>query len=142
MAKNGSDIGILLVSHGELGKEFLKAAELIYQQPIANATALSVLASHDREQVSKLVEKSVTKLAKKSKQIIVLCDANGATASRIVSELKFKDIQLRCLYGINLPMLLDCVNVRTTAPDLEALAEQVCQTGRKAICSNCNGGKS
>lgn len=136
MAANDCDIAILVVTHGELGRHFLEAAELIYQNPIPKTAALGVTADYDRKKVESKARKTIERLGKKSKRIIVLCDTNGATASRLISEQQYDDLEIRCVYGVNLPMLLDCINCRHKCDELDELAERICVAGRQAICSD------
>lgn len=135
-------IGILLLSHGGLGKNFLEGAQMIYQAPLQNVEVLSIKASYDRETVRDMVNKCVARLAKKTGKLVIMCDTNGATPSRLLKDKHFSGLELRCVYGFNLPMLLDCINYRCNA-DLDKLVEHICQVGKDAIswrCTNTENG--
>ena len=136
---NGANVGILVVSHGDLSKHFLEAARLIYQDDLEGIQALAVRSTSDREEVMKMVHASLAKFPKNTNKIVALCDTHGSTPSRLICDHEYADIELRCVFGLNLSMLLDCINFRMDCGDLEELSEKICKTGKEAIYSKNAG---
>ncbi len=133
-------VGILIVSHGDLSEHFLKAARLIYQdEDLGDIQTLSVSAKSDREQVLASVHESLGRFGGGTDRILAMCDMHGATPSRLVCDHGFDGLEIRCVFGLNLSMLLDCINYRMEGADLEELAERICRTGRDAIFTRAAG---
>ena len=124
--------GILLVSHGDLSKHFLDAARIIYQQDLDYVFTIGIKASQNRDKVTDRLCEIMGEIAKKHKKVLVLCDTHGATASRLVCENTYDRLEFQCVYGLNLPMLLEAVNYRDEY-ELDELAEQVSKIGKEAI---------
>ena len=129
---NNKAIGVLLVSHGDLSKHFLEAARIIYQKQLKDVKALAIDPKSKRNDVLKLVQRQLARLAENATHVIVLCDTYGATASRLLSENNFNDLKVTCVYGMNLPMVLDCINYRYDN-NLDDLVAKICKTGKEAI---------
>ncbi len=122
----------MIICHGDLGKHFINAATIIYQKPIENISTLAIVNSLSLAKINFRFHTTINKLSKKTRSIIILCDAFGTTASRIVTQQSTENFDSLCVYGLNLPMLLDCINYRDSCT-LEQLAKQLCHTGQEAI---------
>lgn len=128
------DVGILIVSHGDLSEHLIEAARLIYQDELDDIQALSVSTKLDRDQVMAKAQKTLDAFAPNIDKVIVLCDMHGATPSRLICETGFDGYDIHCVFGANLSMLVDCINYRNEeGEDLAKLAERICATGRSAI---------
>ncbi len=103
-------IGLLIITHGDIGKHMLKTAQsTLGFCPIQTAT-LSVAQNCEPDTVfSKAV-----KLCKKldgGDGVLVLTDMYGSTPSNIANRLQeLKTHQVQVLAGINLPMLIRVLN--------------------------------
>ena len=133
MAKQ-KPIGILLISHGDLSKHFLNAAKIIFQENLDFINVLAISSKQNRQEVLKQINNKITEISTTTDQIIVLCDTHGATPSRIVCANKYENVKVKCVFGLNLPMLLDCISLRNEH-DLETLCDKICKTGQDAIFS-------
>jgi len=122
-------IGILLVTHGKLAKEFIAAAEHVVGEQ-RYIDAICIEADDDMEQCRQHIIKSVAKLDT-GKGVVILTDMFGGTPSNLsISLLGQKNVEV--LAGVNLPMLIKLTSVRQTATLKEAvLAAQ--EAGRKYI---------
>ena len=143
MAKQESpNIGILLVSHGFLGKHFLEAARIICQHDLPGVESLSIKASYERNEVHKQLNGSMARLATQTNEVIALCDTYGATPSRILCSNCYQQ-RVKCVFGLNLPMLLDCINLRGKL-ELDELCQRICQAGAEGIFARdaANGEKA
>ena len=96
-------IGLLIVTHCDLGKEFLNAAEFIVGRLDA-AEFISVIQTTDNEQILKTIETKITDLDK-GRGVLILTDMFGGTPSNLsLSFLKNESVEV--LTGVNLPMII------------------------------------
>jgi mannose PTS system EIIA component len=96
-------IGVLVTTHGNLGNELIKAAELI-KGPLNNILHVSVDQSKGVEDLKKEIGNAIKKLDK-GRGVLILTDLFGGTPSNI--SLSFmKENKVEVVTGVNLPMLL------------------------------------
>ena len=96
-------IGVLITTHGNLGNELIKAAQLI-KGPLNDISHVSVDQTKDVEEIKKEIGNAIKKLDKGS-GVLILTDLFGGTPSNI--SLSFmKEGKVEVLTGVNLPMLL------------------------------------
>jgi PTS system mannose-specific IIA component len=122
-------IGLLIVTHCDLGKEFLKAAEFIVGH-VEAADTVSIYQTLESEEILKSVQEKISSL-NKGKGVIILTDMFGGTPSNI--SLSFlQDDMVEVLTGVNLPMVIAIVQNR---PDmkLNKLAEKAQEAGKTSI---------
>ncbi len=121
-------IGIVIVAHGGLAKEYLAAIEhVVGAQP--GIQAISIHADHDR----KLKEREICDAADAvdtGNGVIVVTDLYGGSPSNL-SMLACRAGDRRILYGANLPMLIKLAKSRQKAvPDAVRVA---IEAGKKYI---------
>jgi len=102
-------IGALITTHGNLGNELIKAAELI-KGPLNDILHVSVDQTKNVEDIKKEISNAIKKLDK-GKGVLVLTDLFGGTPSNI--SLSFiKEGKVEVLTGVNLPMVLKLSEVK------------------------------
>ena len=122
-------IGLLIVTHSGLGREFLNAAEFIVGRLDA-ADAVSITETADSEQIRKMIEEKVSALDT-GEGVLILTDMLGGTPSNI--SLSFlKEEMVEVLTGVNLPMLLKLAHSREDKK-VDELARLVKDYGRRSI---------
>ncbi len=122
-------IGLLIVTHSDLGREFLNAAEFIVGRLDA-ADAVSITQTADSEQIRKMIEEKVSVL-NTGEGVIILTDMLGGTPSNI--SLSFlKEEMVEVLTGVNLPMVIAIAQNRPDM-DLSKLAEAAQEAGKTSI---------
>lgn len=95
--------GTLITTHGNLGNELIKSAELI-KGPLENIMHICIDQTKDVEDLKKEINIAIKKLDK-GKGVLILTDLFGGTPSNI--SLSFmKEDKVEVLTGVNLPMLL------------------------------------
>jgi PTS system mannose-specific IIA component len=122
-------IGLLIVTHSELGREFLSAAEFIVGR-LPAADAVSITQTADSEGIRRMIEEKVTALDS-GQGVLILTDMLGGTPSNI--SLSFlKEERVEVLTGVNLPMV---IAVAQNRPDMELnkLAEKAQEAGKTSI---------
>ena len=96
-------IGVLITTHGNLGNELIKAAELI-KGPLTGVLPISTDESKGVEDLKKEIGNAIKKLDK-GKGVLILTDLFGGTPSNI--SLSFlKEGKVEVVTGVNLPMMM------------------------------------
>jgi PTS system mannose-specific IIA component len=96
-------IGVLITTHGNLGDELIKAAELI-KGPMKGVLHISVDQTKGLEDIKKEISTAVRKLDQ-GQGVLILTDLFGGTPSNV--SLSFmKEGKIEVVTGVNLPMLL------------------------------------
>jgi PTS system mannose-specific IIA component len=122
-------IGLLIVTHSDLGREFLNAAEFIVGRLDA-ADAVSITQTADSEQIRKMIEEKVSVLDT-GEGVLILTDMLGGTPSNI--SLSFlKEEMIEVLTGVNLPMVIAIAQNRSDM-DLSKLAKMAQEAGKTSI---------
>jgi PTS system mannose-specific IIA component len=95
--------GTLITTHGNLGDELIKSAELI-KGPLEDIMHICIDQTKDVEELKKEISNAIKKLDK-GKGVLILTDLFGGTPSNI--SLSFmKEGKVEVLTGVNLPMML------------------------------------
>ena len=122
-------IGLLIISHCELGREFLNAAELILGRLDATDAIAITEATESEEILGKISAK--IKALDRGQGVLVLTDMFGGTPSNL--SLSFlKEERVEVLTGVNLPMVVAVAQDRDRLT-LSELGEKAQQAGRRSI---------
>ena len=122
-------IGLVLVTHGRLGEEFLQALEHIVG-PQEKAVAVCIGPDDDMEERRQEIIDKV-EATQDGEGVVLLTDMFGGTPSNLaISVLEQSDVEV--VAGVNLPMLIKLASVRGKEPLPEAVA-QAKEAGRKYI---------
>jgi mannose PTS system EIIA component len=122
-------IGLVLVTHGQLAREFKAAVEHVVGPQEAFET-VSIGPDDDMEQRREDIVASVRR-ADRGRGVIILTDMFGGTPSNLaISVMEAQAVDV--LAGVNLPMLIKLASVRAERPMEQALVEAQ-EAGRKYI---------
>ncbi|MDR3424311.1 MAG: PTS fructose transporter subunit IIA [Alphaproteobacteria bacterium] len=122
-------IGMILVTHNDIGVELLKAVDSIVG-PQEQAVAITI-GPHDDMNLCRDQILSAIKTVNSGHGVILLVDMFGGTPSNLaISSMSLGNAVV--LAGLNLPMLIKLASVRGTASMLEA-AREAETAGRKYI---------
>ena len=122
-------IGIVLVSHGQLASELLRAAEIIVGK-IENTVTVDVHPKTGMEEIHTAVEAAI-RTVDAGKGVLLFIDMFGGTPSNIgLSFLATHNVEV--LTGVNLPMMVKLPTVRPTMP-LSELAKFLQDYGQRNI---------
>jgi PTS system mannose-specific IIA component len=122
-------IGMVLVTHGRLGAEFIAALEHVVG-PQRNVAAVCIGPEDDMELRRTEILDSVARV-EEGDGVVVLTDMFGGTPSNLAISIIDK-AKIEVIAGMNLPMLIKLASVRNT----EKLADAVTaarEAGRKYI---------
>lgn len=122
-------IGLLIISHCNLGKEFLNAAEFIVGR-LEAADAISITQTTESEELLKTISTKIKDL-NRGQGVLVLTDMFGGTPANLsLSFLKEESVEV--LTGVNLPMVVAVAQDRNRLT-LSELGEKAQQAGRRSI---------
>jgi len=122
-------IGLLLIAHCDLGREFINAAEFIVGG-LEAAEAISITQGIDSEELLKVISEKIARLDS-GQGVLVLTDMFGGTPTNL--SLSFlEEEKIEVLTGVNLPMVVAVAQERDRLT-LAELGEKAQQAGRRSI---------
>jgi PTS system mannose-specific IIA component len=122
-------IGVLITTHGNLGSELIKAAELI-RGSLKGIVPISVDQTKGVEDLKKEISTAIKKLDQ-GQGVLILTDLFGGTPSNI--SLSFmREGKVEVITGVNLPMLLKLPDIRE-GMSLKEFAQNIKDYGIKNI---------
>ncbi len=124
-------VGILIVTHGNFGTELLKSAELIIGKQ-ENVETLGLNHGDSVDELYKKVKEAIQKLDTGG-GVLILTDLFGGSPSNVAAaSLKGNKIRVESVSGVNLPMLIEALDLRTRE-NLPDMVNQIIQTGIEGI---------
>ncbi|MFO7459484.1 MAG: PTS sugar transporter subunit IIA [Desulfatiglandales bacterium] len=122
-------IGLLIVSHCDLGKELLNAAEFIVGK-IDGADAMAITETSGTEKLIRAIKAKVNAVDT-GDGVMILTDMFGGTPSNL--SLSFlKEGKIEVLTGVNLPMIISIIQNRSSHK-LSVLAEKALEAAKSGI---------
>ena len=122
-------VGIVIVTHGDLGTELLRTAQEIVGK-LPRVEAVSIHASEQIEKARKKIE-VVLQRVNDGSGVLILTDLFGGTPSNLV--LSYLEAgRLEVVTGVNLPMLMKVPSLREER-DLRLLADKLAKYGQRNI---------
>lgn len=121
-------IGIVIVGHGGLAREYLRAVEHVVG-PQHGVRAVTIEESHDRAAKSDEICRAANAVDT-GDGVVIVTDLFGGSPSNL-SMPACSARQRRILYGANLPMLVKLAKLRHL--DVGTAAEMAAEAGRKYI---------
>lgn len=122
-------IGLILVTHGQLAKEFVAALEHVVG-PQSNIATICIGPDDDMDKHCEEILKSIRDLDDGS-GVVLMTDMFGGTPSNLA--ISFMDqANIEVVAGVNLPMLIKFVSVRESESLLDAVTSAQ-DSGRKYI---------
>jgi len=123
-------IGIVIVTHGQLGEALIGAAEFIIGSRPEAIESVSIDLSENAEKLRKKIDRGI-KNVMGEQGVIILTDMFGGTPSNL-SYSFLEEGHIEVLSGVNLPILIQAAN-RRTKMDLIELAADLEAFGKKSI---------
>ena len=122
-------VGVVLVTHPNLGEEFIRSAELICGK-LANLTTVSIDTRIEVEELRKEIAEAIRRVDS-GNGVLILTDMFGGTPSNM-SLAFLAEGRVEVVTGLNLPMLIKISNCREERP-LPELAKMVKEAGQRNI---------
>ncbi len=122
-------VGVVLVTHPNLGEEFIRSAELICGK-FPNLSTVSIDTQKGVEELRKKIAEAIRSVDS-GKGVLVLTDMFGGTPSNM-SLAFLSEGRVEVVTGLNLPMLIKISNCRE-GRTLQDLAKMVKEAGQRNI---------
>jgi mannose PTS system EIIA component len=122
-------IGVVIVTHRNLGEEFLRTAEEIVGE-LPGVEVVSIQASEKIEKARGKIEAAIRAVDQGS-GVLIFTDMFGGTPSNLGLSFLEKE-SLEVITGINLPMLIKLPSLRQEG-SLKEVAQRLCRYGQKNI---------
>jgi len=122
-------IGVLIVTHGEIGTALLSSASQILGQPTPQVATLSVWRQDDPDDLVLRARELIEKIDA-GDGVMVLTDIFGATPGNVVSRL-LEDGRVEGVSGLSLPMLLRVLTSRNGS--LKAAIQRAMSGGAEGV---------
>ncbi len=121
-------VGLLLITHNDIGHELLQTATLTFGGCPMPARALAVCSDNDPDHLLADARKQLREVDS-GLGVLILTDCFGSTPSNIASRL-LEEGNVRVVSGVSLPMLIRVLNyARLTLAELAS----------KAVSGGCEG---
>lgn len=130
-------VGILIVTHGNLGLELLKSAELIVGKQ-NNTLALGLFHGDNIDDFKKRVMKYIKNLDE-GEGVLAFTDLYGGSPSNVIAMnlREIQSIKFECITGVNLPMILEALTMRGSY-ELGLIKKHCMKIGHQGIKDLCN----
>jgi len=126
-------VGILLITHNNIGKVLLETALTNLHRKDSPAVAVAIPISFDCDpEQSFSACRQMLEEANRGQGVLVLTDMYGATPSNIAHRLS-DGSEVRVVAGLNLPMLMRVLNYADR--DLNELVEKAITGGKEGVVS-------
>lgn len=123
-------IGILIVTHRQLGDALIDAAEFILGDPPEATQAVSIDLNENAEKLRSKIKRAI-KNVNSHQGVLIMTDMFGGTPSNL-SYSFLEEGRVEVISGVNLPILIKAVSARKSN-SLSELAELLEAYGKKSI---------
>lgn len=123
-------IGIVIVTHSQLGDALIEAAEFIIGNRPESMVSVSIDLSENAEALRVKIAEGIKKV-KSEDGVLILTDMFGGTPSNL-SYSFLEEGRIEVISGVNLPILIQAANTRSKM-DLGKLAVKLEEFGKKSI---------
>ena len=123
-------IGIVIVSHRQLGDALIDALEFILGNRPDALVSVSIDINESADKLRKKIAEGIKKVDQKA-GVLILTDMFGGTPSNL-SYSFLEEGRLEVISGVNLPILIKAINLRKDL-ELTILAQQLETFGKTSI---------
>jgi PTS system mannose-specific IIA component len=123
-------IGILVVTHKQLGDALIEAAEFILGQPLTAAESISIDLKENADKLRGKIKEGIKRVSSRE-GVLIMTDMFGGTPSNL-SYSFLEEGRVEVISGVNLPMLIKAVSSRSDNA-LSDLATSLETYGKKSI---------
>jgi PTS system mannose-specific IIA component len=123
-------IGILVVTHCQLGEALIAAAEFIIGSKPKAMLFVSIDINENADKLRKKIAEGI-KTVDKGKGVLILTDMFGGTPSNLSYSFLEED-RVEVISGVNLPILIKAENLQS-GNELNKLAKKLEVFGKKSI---------
>lgn len=123
-------IGIVIVTHSQLGDALIEAAEFILGTRPDTMVSVSINLNEHVDKLRKKIAEAIKKVDR-NRGVLILTDMFGGTPSNL-SYSFLEEGRIEVISGVNLPILIKAVDIQKEM-ELSELAEHLEAYGKKSI---------
>ena len=123
-------IGIVIVTHSQLGEALIEAAEFILGSKPENTIAVSIDLKENAEKLREKIDSAIKKV-RQPEGVLILTDMFGGTPSNL-SYSFLEEGKIEVISGVNLPILIKATSARKEK-SLSDLAVTLEAFGKRSI---------
>ena len=123
-------IGIVIVTHSQLGDALIDAAEFIIGDRPDTMVSVSIDLNENADKLREKIAAGIKKVDKQ-KGVLILTDMFGGTPSNL-SYSFLEEGRVEVISGVNLPILIKAADIQADM-ELSELAEHLESFGKKSI---------
>ncbi len=123
-------IGIVIVTHCQLGEALIEAAEFIIGERPGSLESVSIDLSENAEKLRNKIAQGIKKV-ERQEGVLILTDMFGCTPSNL-SYSFLEEGRIEVLSGVNLPVLIQAASMREKMK-LDQLSSNLESFGKKSI---------
>lgn len=123
-------IGIVIVTHSQLGNALIDAAEFILGNRPDTMVPVSIDLKENVDKLRKKIAEAIKQVDNK-KGVLILTDMFGGTPSNL-SYSFLEEGKVEVISGVNLPILIKAVDIQKDM-ELSDLAQEIEAFGKKSI---------
>lgn len=123
-------IGVVVVTHGQLARELLHAAETIVGD-LPRFTAVSIGWHEDAQDARDEIAQAIGRV-RQDNGVLIVTDMFGGTPSNLAMSFLAPD-SVEVITGVNLPMLIKLAGLTDSSAGLLDAARELREQGRNAI---------
>jgi len=123
-------IGIVIVTHSQMGDALIDAAEFILGNRPDTMVSVSIDLKENVDKLRRKIAEGIEKVDKK-KGVLILTDMFGGTPSNL-SYSFLEEGRVEVISGVNLPILIKAVDIQADM-ELSDLAQYLEAFGKKSI---------
>lgn len=134
VGRGGVKVKVVLASHSRLSQAMLEAAEMFLGKQ-KNVGAVGLFPGDSPEDFEDELKKIVSD-SKPEEECLILCDLISGTPFNIASKISYHKENIKVIYGMNLPIVLEALNARDTMT-----LEELCEDILNMVQESCGIGK-
>lgn len=123
-------IGIVVVTHSQLGNSLIETAEFILGEKPQNVEPVSINVKKDVDELRTKIANTIKKVDTDG-GVLILTDMFGGTPSNL-SYSFLEDGKIEVISGVNLPILIRAISLQK-AEDLTKAANGLVASGKRSI---------
>ena len=124
-------IGVVIVTHGNLGREFLATSSFIVGD-IPATRAVSILADESAETIRSHIIEAIASVEDEDEGVVILTDMFGGTPANVALSL-LGERNVEIITGVNLPMVMEIPGAQRKGLSLYEVACALAKAGQKNI---------
>lgn len=127
-------LGLMVVSHGNLAREFLEVSFKIMGEEDPAVLPVCIDWAADSVAAKEQIKKALKKLQDSSDGVLLLTDLFGGTPTNLAMTF-YQAGKVEILTGVNLPMLIKALSIRKSGTALKEAVKTLREKGQSAMVS-------